>query len=246
MGRTTLTVIAAALYVTSLAAAAAADAQTPGQIARKQIEAGSARDWPTLRTLYATDVRYVDPNGESRGVDAAINALERTLKPFGVVKVAIAKVYEGKDIRNVGVVGHGHCGKTMLTSALLYTAGAVNRLTRPDEGNTITDFDDEEIQRKLTISTAVAVAEWNPQVQRKGARGARANLRVDRANPRAIQVMHAEGTQPPALADRNHEIDRRQSAAERALHDRRVEFQAPRDFGVFPHGAKSKLTHPEL
>lgn len=70
------------------------------------------------------------------------------------------KVYEGKDIRNVGVVGHGHCGKTMLTSALLYTAGAVNRLTRPDEGNTITDFDEEEIQRKITISTSVAVAEW--------------------------------------------------------------------------------------
>lgn len=70
------------------------------------------------------------------------------------------KVYEGKDIRNVGVVGHGHCGKTMLTSALLYTAGAVNRLTRPDEGNTVTDFDDEEIQRKFTISTSVAVAEW--------------------------------------------------------------------------------------
>ena len=70
------------------------------------------------------------------------------------------KVYEGKDIRNVGVVGHGHCGKTMLTSALLYTAGAVNRLTRPDEGNTVTDFDEEEIQRKFTMSTAVAVAEW--------------------------------------------------------------------------------------
>lgn len=70
------------------------------------------------------------------------------------------KVYESKDIRNVGVVGHGHCGKTMLTSALLYTAGAINRLTRPDEGNTVTDFDDEEIQRKLTISSAVAIAEW--------------------------------------------------------------------------------------
>ena len=70
------------------------------------------------------------------------------------------KVYEGKDIRNVGVVGHGHCGKTMLTSALLYTAGAVNRLTRPDEGNTVTDFDDEEIARKLTISTSVGIAEW--------------------------------------------------------------------------------------
>ncbi len=69
------------------------------------------------------------------------------------------RVYEGKDIRNAAVVGHGHCGKTQLTAALLYTAGAVNRLTRPDEGNTITDFDEEEIQRKITISTAVAVCE---------------------------------------------------------------------------------------
>jgi elongation factor G len=46
-------------------------------------------------------------------------------------------------------------------SALLYTAGASNRLTRPDEGNTVTDFDDEEVARKISISTAVAVAEWN-------------------------------------------------------------------------------------
>jgi elongation factor G len=70
------------------------------------------------------------------------------------------RVYEGKDIRNAGLVGHGHAGKTMLTSALLFTAGATSRLTRPDEGNTITDFDDEEIARKITISTGVAVAEW--------------------------------------------------------------------------------------
>src|SRR5215475_12183547 len=70
------------------------------------------------------------------------------------------KVYEGKDIRNVGVVGHGHSGKTSLTSALLFSTGASNRLTRVDEGNTITDFDEEEIQRKITISTAVAPVEW--------------------------------------------------------------------------------------
>ena len=70
------------------------------------------------------------------------------------------KVYEGKDIRNVGVVGHGHSGKTSLTAALLFSAGGTNRLTRVDEGNTITDFDEEEIQRKITISTAVAAVEW--------------------------------------------------------------------------------------
>ena len=70
------------------------------------------------------------------------------------------KVYESKDIRNVGVVGHGDSGKTTLTAGLLFTAGATNRLLRVDEGNTITDFDEEEIQRRITISTAIAVAEW--------------------------------------------------------------------------------------
>ena len=70
------------------------------------------------------------------------------------------KVYEGKDIRNVGVVGHGDSGKTTLTAGLLFTAGATNRLLRVDEGNTITDFDDDEIQRRISISTAIAVVEW--------------------------------------------------------------------------------------
>jgi len=70
------------------------------------------------------------------------------------------KVYEGKEIRNIAVVGHGHCGKTTLAAGMLYTVGATNRLTRADEGNTITDFDDDEIARKLSISTALAFLEW--------------------------------------------------------------------------------------
>ena len=70
------------------------------------------------------------------------------------------KVYEGTDVRNVALIGHGHSGKTTLAAALLYTSGATNRLTRVDEGNTVTDFDDEEIQRKISISTALAYGEW--------------------------------------------------------------------------------------
>jgi elongation factor G len=70
------------------------------------------------------------------------------------------KVYESKDIRNVGVVGHGDSGKTTLTAGLLFTAGATNRLLRVDEGNTITDFDEEEIHRKISISTSLAAVEW--------------------------------------------------------------------------------------
>jgi elongation factor G len=71
------------------------------------------------------------------------------------------KVYETNDIRNVALVGHGHSGKTSLVAGALFASGATNRLTRVDEGNTITDFDEEEVARKLTISTAIAAAEWN-------------------------------------------------------------------------------------
>ena len=70
------------------------------------------------------------------------------------------KVYETKDIRNVGIVGHGHCGKTSVVAGLLYAAGATTRLTRVDEGNTVTDYDEEEINRKLSISTTIASIEW--------------------------------------------------------------------------------------
>jgi elongation factor G len=74
--------------------------------------------------------------------------------------VNVSKVYESKDIRNAGIVGHGHSGKTTLSAALLFTSGATNRLTRVDDGSTPTDFDEEEIQRKFTISTAVAATDW--------------------------------------------------------------------------------------
>ena len=70
-------------------------------------------------------------------------------------------VYEGKNIRNVGIVGHGGCGKTSLVSAILFDAGATNRLGRVEDGNAPTDYDDEEIERRITISAKLAFAEWN-------------------------------------------------------------------------------------
>ncbi len=70
------------------------------------------------------------------------------------------KIYEGPNIRNVALVGHGHSGKTQLVSSLLFAAGMVNRLGKVDDGTSITDFDEEEIQRKFTISASLAYAEW--------------------------------------------------------------------------------------
>ncbi len=70
------------------------------------------------------------------------------------------KVYEASSIRNVAVVGHGGCGKTSLVSALLFDMGAVNRLGRIEDGTTVTDFDPDEIERKISLQTALAFGEW--------------------------------------------------------------------------------------
>ena len=71
------------------------------------------------------------------------------------------KVYNAASIRNVALVGHSGAGKTQLASAMLFDADAVNRLGTVDEGTTVTDFDDEEIARKHTLTSTVAFAEWN-------------------------------------------------------------------------------------
>ena len=70
------------------------------------------------------------------------------------------KVYDAPNVRNVAIVGHGGCGKTSLASALLFDAGAVNRLGRVDDGTTVTDFDPDEIERKISLLAALAFAEW--------------------------------------------------------------------------------------
>ncbi len=70
------------------------------------------------------------------------------------------KVYSGKLIRTVGVTGHGDTGKTSLVTALLYTAGLTDRLGRVEDGQSVTDFDEEEIQRGVSIWSALAHAEW--------------------------------------------------------------------------------------
>jgi elongation factor G len=70
------------------------------------------------------------------------------------------KVYEGANIRNVAVIGHGHAGKTSLVSAMLFTSGATQRLGRVDDGSATTDYDEEEIARKMSIGASLAYVEW--------------------------------------------------------------------------------------
>src|SRR5947209_5157503 len=70
------------------------------------------------------------------------------------------KVYSGSEIRNVALVGHNDTGKTTLVSQLLFNTGATTRLGRIEDGTTTTDFDPDEIERKHSISAAIAYVEW--------------------------------------------------------------------------------------
>jgi elongation factor G len=63
-------------------------------------------------------------------------------------------------IRNVGFAGHGGVGKTSLVEAILFAAGAINRLGKVDDGTTTTDFDPDEIKRKISLGTSVAFCDW--------------------------------------------------------------------------------------
>jgi elongation factor G len=71
------------------------------------------------------------------------------------------RVFDAASLRNIALVGHTGSGKTQLAAAMLFTAGTINRLGKVDDGTAPTDFDEEEIARRHTLSASLAYAEWN-------------------------------------------------------------------------------------
>ena len=71
------------------------------------------------------------------------------------------KEYTTDKIRNIGLVGHGSTGKTSLVEAALFAAKVTKRLGSIDSGNTVSDYAADEIERKISISTALAHLDWN-------------------------------------------------------------------------------------
>ena len=70
-------------------------------------------------------------------------------------------VYTTDQIRNVVVLGHGGCGKTSLVEAMAHVSGLTSRIGKVSDGNTLSDYDKEEIKRKFSISTSVVPVVWN-------------------------------------------------------------------------------------
>ena len=69
--------------------------------------------------------------------------------------------YETKNIRNICLIGHGNNGKTSLAESMLYCTGAIDRMGKVAEGNTVCDYDPEETSRQITIATSVAHVNYN-------------------------------------------------------------------------------------
>ncbi|MDO4581072.1 MAG: elongation factor G [Bacillota bacterium] len=70
------------------------------------------------------------------------------------------KVYPSEKVRNVGIVAHQGAGKTSLTEAMLFNTGAISRLGKVEDGNTVADYHPEELKRKSTVNTSLVACEW--------------------------------------------------------------------------------------
>ena len=73
---------------------------------------------------------------------------------------AVSKDYTVNSIRNIAVIGHGGSGKTTLTESLMFASGASNRMGRVEDGSTISDYHLDEIERKISINTALTNTDW--------------------------------------------------------------------------------------
>ncbi len=153
------------------------------------------------------------------------------------------RVFDAPAIRNVALAGHSGAGKTQLASALLFTAGAVNRLGKVDEGTTVTDYDEEAIARKHTLGSSLAWLEWHKtKINLIDTPGVGNLLSDTRGALRVVEAVARRGRRRrgrpgpdrgglaarrrrrPAAAHRVNRLDRERASLDRTLESLRAAF----------------------
>ncbi|HQC35860.1 MAG TPA: GTP-binding protein, partial [Bacillota bacterium] len=71
------------------------------------------------------------------------------------------KAYTSDNIRNIAIIGHGSTGKTTFLEACLLATGVISRLGQVEAGNTVSDFDKMEIEKKYSINATMVPVEYN-------------------------------------------------------------------------------------
>jgi elongation factor G len=165
-----------------------------------------------------------------------------------------------EDLRNVSLVAHSGAGKTSLTEAMLYNAGAINRMGSIEEGNTVSDYDPEEIRRRISVNTSVTPWEWEGRKvnlldtpgyadfvgEIKGAIRVSDGVVLVLAAPAGVEVgtelgwQYADELKLPRMVFIN-KMDRENASFERALEQLRSKFDANLVLLTLPIGAQASF-----
>ena len=70
------------------------------------------------------------------------------------------KTFQADKIRNICLIAHSKAGKTSMVEAMLFYSGAISRIGKTADGNTVCDYDSQEIKRELSIRASLAALEW--------------------------------------------------------------------------------------
>ena len=116
------------------------------------------------------------------------------------------KDYRSDRIHNIALVGHSGAGKTTLTEAALYLTKVTTRMGKTEDGNTVSDFDPEEVRRGISISTSLIPVEWDGhKINFLDTPGSVSYTHLD-VYKRQVAAVEGDARRPQPFVDQGHQL----------------------------------------